>query len=740
MARLRAQAATSPALPRQWSTPDGPVGGSGGPEPIRPRSRESPCGGSRLGVFVGLNIAASSRASLHGRDHARGARDPRDLLAGRCPRFDIARHASTCRRPGGSPGFPSAGVASRWSACPSRSGVYLGIEELPLAARRRTRRSATAKGCSSGSRRSSCARSHARGLRGGAAGRRRARRAPTSALLLASDGPRPRPLGAAARAARGGRPRRELPHHPLRVRRQIYSALARVPRVLSALLSLSARQPSHAAPGARRGSPCWGYAVAFATTGWDRRTPSAPCSSTWRSSRRPLLRAADDLLRAAAPPPRAPAAGRSAARSASRSLVALAIRRRDPRRALAADRPPQGRPRPRLVPLGLGWFALVGDTVSCSRPRSVRPPVRERGPERRRSLDRNESRPLSRAMRRAMLGAAVDLVADLFGFVDRSPTPTTPSPRSAPAFERRDSAKLSEAEAWNLGPGDRRFVRARRRESRSAPGRSRSRPRRLPLVGAHIRFPEPAPAPARRRGGCRYQRFGVEPYGAVLLHTGSTRTCRSPAVVTLRERRELRTVLLDFGRPLLRRCRTSRSTSIARFNQKGLVAIRSRTSSGAGLEGAPGLHPLVAASCAPGDRDGRARRRAGPRPDGLRHAARGGRRGARRVRLRGRASTTCLVSRRARRADRGGASEPWTRRACSCSTTTRRSAAHGEGAAGRCSPTRSSARWRPSRAARRRASRARPRARGSSRRMAHAVHPTTRTATTVAPPVVGAAR
>ena len=57
-----------------------------------------------------------------------------------------------------------------------------------------------------------------------------------------------------------------------------------------------------------------------------------------------------------------------------------------------------------------------------------------------------------------MAGAAIDPVADLLRFIDRSPTPYHAVAETRRRLEASDYESLSETDEWTVDPGDRRFV------------------------------------------------------------------------------------------------------------------------------------------------------------------------------------------------------------------------------------------------------------------------------------------
>ena len=190
----------------------------------------------------------------------------------------------------------------------------------------------------------------------------------------------------------------------------------------------------------------------------------------------------------------------------------------------------------------------------------------------------------------------MDLVADLLGFLDRSPTPYQAVAEVRRRIEAAGFRELGEVEAWDLAPGDRRFVvrgggsLAAFQVGSVSPAEAGFR-----ILGAHTDSPNLRLRPRADAAQAGYQRYAAEPYGGVLLHTWLDRDLSLAGCVSVRERGEVRTLLVDFARPLLRV--PSLAIHLDReVNQRGLVVDpQAHLVPVAGLEGAPGLQALVAA-------------------------------------------------------------------------------------------------------------------------------------------------
>jgi aspartyl aminopeptidase len=188
-----------------------------------------------------------------------------------------------------------------------------------------------------------------------------------------------------------------------------------------------------------------------------------------------------------------------------------------------------------------------------------------------------------------------DAVADLLAYLDRSPTPYHAVAESVARLAAAGFREAPEADLWDLGPGDRRYV-VRSEGSLFAFEVGAVSPAEggFRILGAHTDSPNLRLKPLADVAAHGYRQLAVEPYGALLLHTWLDRDLSLAGRVTLRETEGLRTVLLDFGRPLLRvpnlaihLQRELRTEGLKLDAQTHLVPV-------AGLEGGPELRDLVA--------------------------------------------------------------------------------------------------------------------------------------------------
>ncbi len=187
-----------------------------------------------------------------------------------------------------------------------------------------------------------------------------------------------------------------------------------------------------------------------------------------------------------------------------------------------------------------------------------------------------------------------DAVADLLSFIDRSPTPYHAVVEAVRRLEAAGWSVASEAEVWELSPGDRRYlVRGEGSLVAFEVGSVAPAEAGFRIVGAHTDSPNLRLKPRPDLAPHGYRQLGVEPYGGVLLHTWLDRDLSVAGRVTYREGDAARTVLLDFGRPLLRvpnlaihLNRSIRQDGLKLNPQQHLVPVT-------GLEDAPPFAELV---------------------------------------------------------------------------------------------------------------------------------------------------
>ncbi|MEE2679979.1 MAG: M18 family aminopeptidase [Myxococcota bacterium] len=191
-----------------------------------------------------------------------------------------------------------------------------------------------------------------------------------------------------------------------------------------------------------------------------------------------------------------------------------------------------------------------------------------------------------------------DAVAELLAFIDRSPTPYHAVAESVRQLAAAGYREVPEAEVWDLSPGDRRYcIRGDGSLVAFEVGGESPAEAGFRIVGAHTDSPNLRVKPRPDLSPLGYRQLGVECYGGVLLHTWLDRDLSLAGRVTFRTSADgtSRSVLLDFGRPLLRvpnlSIHLNRDVSkkgLLLDAQKHLVPV-------SGLEDAPPLGDLVVA-------------------------------------------------------------------------------------------------------------------------------------------------
>jgi len=146
-----------------------------------------------------------------------------------------------------------------------------------------------------------------------------------------------------------------------------------------------------------------------------------------------------------------------------------------------------------------------------------------------------------------------DTVADLLAFIDRSPTPYHAVAETERRLRAEGFERLAEGDLWDFAPGDRRYV-VRNEGSLVALEMGSVAPSEagFRIVAAHSDSPNLRVKPQADLEAHGYRQLAVEPYGGVLLHTWMDRDLSLAGRITLRAETGIRTVLLDFERPLLR--------------------------------------------------------------------------------------------------------------------------------------------------------------------------------------------
>ena len=146
-----------------------------------------------------------------------------------------------------------------------------------------------------------------------------------------------------------------------------------------------------------------------------------------------------------------------------------------------------------------------------------------------------------------------DLVQDLLGFVDRSPTPYHAVAESAVRLEAAGFSRISEGELWDHGPGACCYV-VRNDGSLAAFQVGSMSPAEggFRILGAHTDSPNLRLKPEPDVSAHGYRQLAVEPYGGVLLHTWLDRDLSLAGRVSLAQDEQVRADLNAIARPKLR--------------------------------------------------------------------------------------------------------------------------------------------------------------------------------------------
>jgi len=145
-------------------------------------------------------------------------------------------------------------------------------------------------------------------------------------------------------------------------------------------------------------------------------------------------------------------------------------------------------------------------------------------------------------------------IADLLGFIDRSPTPYHAVAECERRLQAVQFVKIGEEQIWDLSPGSRCYL-VRNDGSLVAFEVGARSPAEggFRILGAHTDSPNLRLKPRADQTRHGYRQLAVEIYGGVLLHTWLDRDLSLAGRVTLQtEEGGVETVLLDFARPLLR--------------------------------------------------------------------------------------------------------------------------------------------------------------------------------------------
>lgn len=152
-----------------------------------------------------------------------------------------------------------------------------------------------------------------------------------------------------------------------------------------------------------------------------------------------------------------------------------------------------------------------------------------------------------------------DPVRDLFDYIDRSPTPYHAVAETARRLAASGFQELSETQAWDLSPGDRRYVvRGHGSLLAFSVGALAPVAGGFRVVAAHTDSPNLRIKPLPDLSQHGYRALAVESYGSVLLHTWLDRDLSLAGRAVLRDGDTTRTALLgavdgaaDFTRVLV---------------------------------------------------------------------------------------------------------------------------------------------------------------------------------------------
>ena len=188
-----------------------------------------------------------------------------------------------------------------------------------------------------------------------------------------------------------------------------------------------------------------------------------------------------------------------------------------------------------------------------------------------------------------------EYVADLLGYIDLSPTPYHAVAESIRRLEQKGYRRLAESDVWELEPAARHYV-ARNDGSLVAfeVGAESPADGGFHMIGAHTDSPNLRLKPLPDVEANGYTQLAVEPYGGVLLHTWLDRDLSLAGRVTVQTKAGVETLLLDFGRPLLRVPNLAIHLN-REISQEGLkLNPQQHLAPILGLEGTPDLRDLVA--------------------------------------------------------------------------------------------------------------------------------------------------
>ncbi|XXZ17083.1 M18 family aminopeptidase [Sorangium sp. So ce315] len=181
------------------------------------------------------------------------------------------------------------------------------------------------------------------------------------------------------------------------------------------------------------------------------------------------------------------------------------------------------------------------------------PEISDRAGESRTSTDLGERFARSADEMSTLREHGVAAARDLCAFIDRAPTPFHAVREVASRLAAAGFSELGERDAWELAPGDRRYV-IRGGSTIVAFVAGAEHPARggFRVLGAHTDSPNLRVKPNAELSRSGYQQLGVEVYGGVLYSTWLDRDLSVAGRVHVRREGRIERHLVDLGRPVAR--------------------------------------------------------------------------------------------------------------------------------------------------------------------------------------------
>jgi aspartyl aminopeptidase len=141
---------------------------------------------------------------------------------------------------------------------------------------------------------------------------------------------------------------------------------------------------------------------------------------------------------------------------------------------------------------------------------------------------------------------------DLCAFLDRSPTPYHAAREAAARLEAAGFREIAEADAWQLAPGERRYLVRGGTLVAFVVGDESPATGGFRMIGAHTDSPNLRVKPNADLSRSGYQQAGVEVYGGALHSTWMDRDLSIAGRVLLRGKAGVEARLVDLARPMAR--------------------------------------------------------------------------------------------------------------------------------------------------------------------------------------------